>query len=87
MRSTLPLRHSRASWYQFRDSLDERKAAEKQTVDYVKLCEQINQVKNQKAKLRDVIKSEVEELQKQLEGKSKEISSKTLPSSRCKSTI
>ncbi|MFM7986871.1 MAG: hypothetical protein ACKPKO_46910, partial [Candidatus Fonsibacter sp.] len=54
----------------FRDIIEERTAAEQQKVDHGKLYVQLCHLKNQKVKLRDVVKFEVEALQKQLDAKS-----------------
>ncbi|MFM7979676.1 MAG: hypothetical protein ACKPKO_10205, partial [Candidatus Fonsibacter sp.] len=57
----------------FRDIIEERTAADQHKVDHSKLYVQLCPLKNQKVKLRDVVKAEVEALQKQLGAKSKEL--------------
>ena len=56
----------------FRDVIEERAALEQQKVDNGKLLEQLTQAKNQKVKLRDAVKAEVDLLQQRLDAKRKE---------------
>jgi hypothetical protein len=57
----------------FRDVIEERAAMEQQKVDSGKLLEQLTQAKNQKVKLRDAVKAEVDLLQQRLDAKKKEL--------------